>query len=196
MSIKINPQAYTAQNYKKNWKFRPISYFLTYRRIFIYIHINSMTIKQKEEMGRRKVEEILNKYHVYQITTTQDPYCHWDLSYTGKSTIANVEIKYRIDYPSTAFDSVILQKDKYDWMMEEYQKDPAHIPLYWTLWNDNVSWVVDITKLNPKWEWKALPKNNEGNEMTWKQVCYINFSEEGDGKWKIQPHNLEEGMLY
>lgn len=146
-----------------------------------------MTIKQKEEMGRRKVEEILNKNYVFQITPTTDPYCHWDLSYTGKSTVANVEIKYRIDYPSTAFDSVILQKDKYDWMMEEYQKDPAHIPLYWTLWNDDVSWIVDIVKLNPKWEWKALPKNNEGDKTTWKQVTYINFEEEGDGKWTIQP---------
>lgn len=155
-----------------------------------------MTIKQKEEMGRRKVEKILNKYHVYQITTTKDPYCHWDLSYTGKSTIANVEIKYRIDYPSTAFDSVILQKDKYDWMMQEYENDPEHIPLYWTLWNDNVSWVVDITKLHPTWVWKELPINNQDKKTMRKQVTYINFSEEGDGKWTIKPHNLEEGMIY
>ena len=152
------------------------------------MNLNAQTVQSKEEEGRQIVTEVLGKYGVTGITYSEDPYEHYDLSYSGESTIAKVEIKYRIDYDSTQFSTVILQKDKYDYMMAEYEQDKTHMPLYWTVWKDRTSWIVDLSKLSPKWEWKQMRLNNETHTKVFKEVCLIPFNKQKQsdkGKWII-----------
>ena len=156
------------------------------------MELNPRIVESKEEQGRRIVTEVLNYYGVNQIEPSVNQYEHFDLSYTGMSIVAKVEIKYRIDYPSTHFKAVILQQDKYDYLMKEFKEDPTHTPLYWTVWKDKVSWIVDLTKLQPKWEKKEMRLNNEEGRKVYKDVCLIPFNKEKkeEGKWII-PYKKE-----
>lgn len=133
-----------------------------------------------EEIGRKIIEKKLIENTNITNYEFQDRYCHYDLLYTGSTNTYVVEIKYRSDYNSNAKcivnGGLMLEKSKYDALVEK-AKD-GYIPIYITIFNDNVGYIYTISTPIIEWQTKELPKHTavkDGKRN--KQVTYIKLNE-------------------
>ncbi len=76
-----------------------------------------------------------------------------------------VEIKIRnIDYPIGTFNGWIIEKDKYDYLIQQY-KTKGLIPIYMNIHKNGLQ-LYDLRTCNePKWFTSLLPKNSQDNQL-------------------------------
>lgn len=104
----------------------------------------------------------------------EDSYSKWDAVIMSGNSICLVETKFRT-YDLSSFNEWIIQKDKYDFLIEQSKNNNA-IPLYINFFKDGILiWnLFDIKE--PKWIQGDLPKNSQDIEekLVSKTIGYLN----------------------
>lgn len=131
-----------------------------------------------EKRGREIIAKLLEK-KCKNIKFTEDKYASVDVFWSKSDKRFVGEIKFRPNYSSYSpiinSKGVVLEKYKYDSLMSEYYLY-GYIPYYIHIFNDNILYLFDLTKISPKWieEEEKFPKTTMGdNTKVTKVVTYL-----------------------
>jgi len=92
----------------------------------------------------------------------EDSYAKWDAVIMSGNNKCLIESKVR-SYNISTFNGWIIEKNKYDFLIEQYQKHKA-IPLYINFHNDGIQ-IWDLSKIKePIWGKQQLPKNSQDED--------------------------------
>ena len=89
-------------------------------------------------------------------------YSKWDAVIISGNNKCLIESKVR-SYNISTFNGWIIEKNKYDFLIEQYQKHKA-IPIYINFHNDGIQ-IWDLSKIvEPIWSEQQLPKNSQDED--------------------------------
>jgi len=97
--------------------------------------------------------EFIKKYFIEDLVSSKNPTSRYDC-YSSKFK-SHIELKCRRKH----YDKLIIEKGKYDAMMERCEKDNT-IPIYINSTPKGI-WAFYLTGLNLKWEERSLPKQTD-----------------------------------
>ncbi|HRH31015.1 MAG TPA: hypothetical protein PK886_03055 [Candidatus Paceibacterota bacterium] len=145
-----------------------------------------MTNKELEEQ-RKKIEEktlfiswaISNDAQIDQITHSTDRFTNWDVCFTSGQTQQKVvcEMKKR-GYSKQIYDTQLIEKYKWDFLMSLHTARPELLPLYLIIYplegNGYMSLEFDLRYVaQPQWETQQHWADNTRTKKVDKLVGYI-----------------------
>lgn len=103
--------------------------------------------------------------------------CPYDSLFEKEGITAMVESKVR-SCSSDRYDSAMLEKHKYESLMNLLSKHHSNKAWYVFFFNDNKAIIFNLKNINPVWETKSLMKNTVVNKgYVEKEICYIPFDQ-------------------
>lgn len=103
--------------------------------------------------------------------------CKYDaLVSDGNETVAIIESKVR-QFKHDKFDSTLIEKKKYDDLLNRYFQNECHKVLYVEFYSDQVARIFSLGKIQePKWSKKDLNNTTMGsNDFYSKEVGYLDY---------------------
>ena len=107
-----------------------------------------------EFISREIFEYELNKNNL-QYQFTEDRFNPIDCYIYADNKTYAVELKYRPKYTSSSFDSIMMEDKKY-YKHIQLAKEKNVIPLYTVIFNDGYYYMINLNKVKPDFEPKAL----------------------------------------
>lgn len=118
----------------------------------------------KTSIRERILLQKLSEVKDFQVVkfSNESGYAKWDAVIMSGNSICLAESKIRF-YNISTFNGWIIEKNKYDFLIEQYQKHKA-IPLYINFHNDGIQ-IWDLSKImEPIWSEQQLPKNSQDED--------------------------------
>ena len=127
-------------------------------------------------IGKLIVAHHLKDKGATNINFTEDKWDAIDLTYDFNAQPYAVEVKYRANYTSTSFKDVILEKTKYERLLQ--RRDTFSKIYYVMIFKDKIGYCFDFDKIEPQyWSTQILPTNEAKTSLIDKEITYLKLKD-------------------